>query len=250
MQLMPGAAWAMPSSGGWTPDWNPWQPACWRRPAFVSSATSSPGTSGGLPPEPRRFLRCWWGFCFLLEQRFAPSAVWQLALRTLAAGGGCVLFRQALEGAQLPRWVLLASLCSGLSAVSLGGFSLGMVGAAVLCAAALPTPSALPVAALGGLALELQGAGAATAIFILAAIRISIGGPGTALLALALRPVAGDDSSGHFAHRHRPAAAGCRPGGPAAGTAVPGGAVLCGRPGGLRRQRISGWSWPQGCSGS
>lgn len=110
------------------------------------------------------------GFLFLLEQRFAPSAVWQLALRTLAAGGGCVLFRQALEGAQLPRWVLLAALCSGLSAVSLGGFSLGMVGTAVLCAAALPTPSALPVAALGGLALELQGAGAATAIFLLAAL--------------------------------------------------------------------------------
>lgn len=110
------------------------------------------------------------GFLFLLEQRFAPAAVWRLALRTLAASGGCILFRQALEGAQPPRWVLLAALCNGLAAISLGGFSLGMVAAAILCAAALYTPSALSMAALGGLALELQGTGGATAILVLAAL--------------------------------------------------------------------------------
>lgn len=111
------------------------------------------------------------GFLFLLEQRFAPAAVWQLALRAVVAGGGCILFRQALAGEAPARLVLPAALVSGLCAVNPGGMSLGMVAGCLLCAAALPTQAALTMAALCGLAIELhpQG-GSAAAILLLAAL--------------------------------------------------------------------------------
>ena len=110
------------------------------------------------------------GFLFLLEQRFAPAAVWRLALRAAAAGGGAVLFRRALEGAALPRLCLLAALVSGLSALAPGGFALGLPLGCLLSAGALGTPQSLPVAALCGMALELQGQGGAAVVLPLAAL--------------------------------------------------------------------------------
>ena len=115
------------------------------------------------------------GFLFLLEQRFAPAAVWRLALRAAAAGGGAVLFRRALEGAALPRLCLLAALVSGLSALAPGGFALGLPLGCLLSAGALGTPQSLPVAALCGMALELQGQGGAAVVLPLAAMVASTG---------------------------------------------------------------------------
>ena len=115
------------------------------------------------------------GFLFLLEQRFAPAAVWRLALRAAAAGGGAVLFRRALEGAALPRLCLLAALVSGLSALAPGGFALGLPLGCLLSAGALGTPQTLPVAALCGMALELQGQGGAAVVLPLAAMVASTG---------------------------------------------------------------------------
>lgn len=112
------------------------------------------------------------GFLFLLEQRFAPAAVWQLALRAGVASGGCVLFRRGLLEEGLTRLLLPAALVSGLCAWEAGGFSPGLAAGCMLSAAALPTPAALPAAVLCGLALELhpRGCGGAAAVLLLAAL--------------------------------------------------------------------------------
>ena len=115
------------------------------------------------------------GFLFLLEQRFAPAAVWRLALRAAAAGGGAVLFRRALEGAALPRLCLLAALVSGLSALAPGGFALGLPLGCLLSAGALGTPQSLPVGRALRHGAGAPGTGRAAVVLPLAAMVASTG---------------------------------------------------------------------------
>ncbi len=112
------------------------------------------------------------GFLFLLEQRFAPPILWRYVLRIAVAGGGAFCFRWALGGAkQICRLIFLACLCAGLCAVRPVELPLGLIAGCLLSAASVPTPLALPVAALCGLALDISwGGGCATAVLLLCAL--------------------------------------------------------------------------------
>ena len=113
------------------------------------------------------------GLLFLVQARFAASAVVWYVLRLAIAAGTTRAFDKAMEGHDGCRLYALGCLICGASAASLvGGVTLGQILAVTAGAAFASAPQGLLLCAVGGLAVELgaMGPGSMTALLCFAGL--------------------------------------------------------------------------------